>query len=206
MKKLLVFVLTTLMIMCFVGCGKNNNATNSSPSDASDTISLPNKIVTIGNTTVEKIAEKLSKTELGNNLKLSVKNDALDTEFSSISYAIVNSDNKNLAEISLFSDLENKASMFTVSWEYKDNSKETNEQLLTATKALLPAVWPEYNQSNFEALERNFKLTTDYIDRFINTNTSESAPASGDSGFIALGTSSGTVTFTIRYPNVVENI
>ena len=206
MKKLLVFVLTTLMIMCFIGCGKNNTATNSIPSDTSDTVSLPNKIVTIGNTTVKKIAEKLSKTELGNNLKLSVKNDALDAAFSSISYSIVNTDNKNLAEISLFSDLENKASMFYVSWEYQDNNKETNEQLLTATKALLPAVWPEYSQSNYEALERNFKLTTDYIDRFINTNTSESAPALGDSGFIALSTSSGTVTFTIRYPNVVENV
>ena len=197
--------MVTALIFCFSACGNKNNTT-STTSNMSDTVSLPNKIITIGNTTVKEIATKLIDIKFDNELKLSIEVDSLNAEQSAISYFIVDANNKHLAQISMFSDLENKAAQFTISWEYKNNTSDINEQLLEATKAILPAVWPEYSQSNYEALERNFKLTTDYIDRFVDTNTSESAPASGDSGFISLSTSSGVVIFSIRYPNLVENV
>lgn len=205
-KRILSLIMVTALIFCFSACGSKEN--NSTVSDTSSVDLGPTKIVTIGKTTVKEIAEKMAMVELSDGLKLSVTEDNTNDQYSSIKYAIVDSENKNLATIAINSDLENKAAMLNFSWDYAENDTALNKQILSCLKAVFPAVWPKYSEDNYKALEQNFKLETDYIDRFISTdsNVTEASPSTNSYEFVSLSITSGSVIFSIHYPDVVENV
>lgn len=205
-KKILCLLLVAALIFSFSACGSKKD--NSTVSNTSSVDLGPTKIVTIGKTTVKEIAEKMSKIELNNGLKLSVTKDNRNEQYSSIAYSVVDSGNTNLATIAISSDLENKAAMLNFSWDYAENETALNNQILSCLKCVFPAVWPKYSEDNYKALEQNFKLETDYIDRFISTNSNitEASPSANSYEYVSLSITSGTVIFTICYPDVVEDV
>lgn len=205
-KRILSLIMVTALIFCLSACGSEEN--NSTVSNTSSVDLGPTKIVTIGKTTVKEISEKMQAVELKGGLKLSVTKDNSNEQYSSIVYSIVDSNNKNLATIAINSDLENKAAMLNFSWDYAENDTALNKQILSSLKAIFPAVWPKYSEDNYKALEQNFKLETDYIDRFVSTdsNVTEASPSTDSYEYVSLSITSKTVIFSIRYPDVVENV
>lgn len=205
-KRILSLIMVTALIFCLSACGSEEN--NSTVSNTSSVDLGPTKIVTIGKTTVKEISEKMQAVELKDGLKLSVTKDNSNEQYSSIVYSIVDSENKNLATIAINSDLENKAAIFNFSWDYAENDTALNKQILSCLKAIFPAVWPKYSEDNYKALEQNFKLETDYIDRFVSTdsNVTEASPSTDSYEYVSLSITSKTVIFSIRYPDVVENV
>lgn len=205
LKKLLCITFSAALLLSFTACD-DEKEDKGGESAASSTVSQISKVITLGNTTVKEIAEKAAALDLKNGLKLSVTEDRLDGEYASIRYEIIDEQGTALAKVTAGSDLENKAASFAVSWNYAEYETEVNSKLLSAVKVLLTAAWPEYSESNYESLEQNFRLETDFIDRYIDINIAEAAPASGSSGFISMGMSSGSFKLTIVYPDLVENV
>ncbi len=205
-KKTLCFIISAGIVCSFSACGKNNkNNTNSTLSTVSEEEKPPiNNEFTIGNLTVLQIKDILDKTVLEDGLVLEKSEDNTDKEYHSITYVIKDSKGKKQATVSANSDLENKAASFSVSWDYNKATAELNTSLAKASKTLVTSVWPDYSEEYMGYVSKNVSFETSYLNAFRNENMTYTANAV--SGFISAGMSSGKVTFTVVYANLVENV
>lgn len=203
-KKLICIVCSAAILLALTACGEKSDSDKAG--DPSSAASVPNKLITLGNTTVKEISEKLEALDLEDGFTLSLAEDRLGGEYAYVKYELLDSSKKTLATISSGSDLENKAASFAVGWNYAENTSELNAKLLDASKLLLKAAWNEYSEDNYKTLEQSFKLTVDYIDRFADMNITETAPTASGSGFISFIMSSGHFKLMVSYPNLVENV
>ena len=202
MKRLLCLVIAVLITVSLTACGGGNENSASANSAGSDE-SVP-QFFTIGNLTVAEISQKLKATVLENGYTVSVKEENLDAQSPYLMFSIIDASGAEAAVINSYSDLERKASDFSISWNYTDNDDNENTALIAVAKTLIIAMWPDYTDDGMKIVEETVLFTSDEINKIKDTNTM--LCASGYEGYISLGMSLGRITFAIRYPNVVENV
>ncbi len=206
LKSIIYILLIFCMTISFISCGKKGEVINENSNTLETESTTQNKITkyTIGNLTVINIKDILDKTSLNDELKLELTNDKTNDQFCSIEYSIKDKSGKKMATVFANSDLENKASSFSITWDYNNSTANENEVLVKATEILIISVWPDYSEEYMEYVVKTVAFKTSFLNAFRNENTAYTANAV--SGFISAGISAGKVTYTISYANLVENV
>lgn len=207
LKRFMYLSLCGILIFCLSACGKKEGndsvITDGTASTVSDDSNTP--YFTIGNLTVKEIMTVFSGISLNDSLVLSLVTDGTDTEYHHAEYEIKDESGNQLATVSTSSDLENKAASVSISWNYNDMDEQTNTKIVAASKTIITSVWPDYSEEALSLVEKTVRFETGFLNAFRNETRAYTAN-SKTGGFISANMSGGYATFTILYPNLIENV
>lgn len=202
MRKICIAIIAVLALLSFASCGKKDVSSTDSVS-SNESVIQKNTEFTIGNTTAKELSEKIPAVTLPDGYSVEMTENGLDSEQAYVSFKVKSGDGNEM-EISVRSDLENKAAGMMIMWDFNKCSEETNTAFIEISKNTVIASWPDYSEEYMELVEKNFKFTYEYFNSISSKNVSKTANAV--SGFISVGMSSNTAIVNVCYPDLVENV
>lgn len=191
MKKIFCFLLIISLALCVTACNVPEGYYGSK--DTSSVIKVD--FVDIGTLTSDEAFEKVGSLKLDNGYSLVLKSDS--TSKDNILYTVKDSENKEMIDITILSDAENKLTELKTSWKYGDFGDDKNRELISIAETVIISLWQKYSNENMKKLNNYFAFTLDEVKYIEDENKMITAPA--NDGDFYLEMYNDVITFGIHY-------